>query len=126
MAEKKILVVDDDESILESTSSLIRALGYEVKTASSVEEALSECINQSFDLILSDIEMPRHNGVRLMDEVRKMFPMPVVVLMSGSIKAMEEAAKHKPPADYMFQKPFGLEEIESTLKQAFGQPYLRP
>ena len=87
MAEKKkirILVAEDDPSVRQTVSLLLKATGYEVITASDGFEALLHFQDQVPDLILSDLNMPAMSGFELLSVVRRRFPQVVAVATSAA------------------------------------------
>jgi len=74
---KKILLVDDEESILKALNKDFEQEGYEVMTASSGEEALARLRGNRFDLVVTDLSMPDINGIQVLEVVKKRVPRPV-------------------------------------------------
>jgi CheY-like chemotaxis protein len=80
---RRILVVDDQPSILETLTAILRSQQYEVTTAKDGVEAFSTFENSTFDLVISDLKMPRMTGESLIASIRASSPsMPIVVLSS--------------------------------------------
>ena len=85
IARKKILVVEDSLTTRTMEKSILESFGYEVIASSSGEEALSLCETQSFDLLVTDIQMPGIDGFELIENLRKtkrFEDTPVVVVSS--------------------------------------------
>ncbi len=103
----KILVVDDEEEIRELLKDWLAATGQKVFTAQNGEEATYAIKepSSSFDLVITDTEMPQMGGVELTEWVKTNFPKIPVILMSGR----EEPAKHR--ADVFLPKPLPLKEL---------------
>jgi CheY-like chemotaxis protein len=70
MRKNKILLVDDEESILKAMKKDFKQEGYEVMTASCGEAALEMNKSQQFDMIVTDLSMPGMDGIKLLAEVR--------------------------------------------------------
>jgi EAL domain-containing protein (putative c-di-GMP-specific phosphodiesterase class I) len=79
-----VLVVDDDEAVRRSLTRLLSAGGYEVVGAASGKLALAEIERRSFDVILSDIQMPQMSGVELLSQVRARDLDVPLILMTGN------------------------------------------
>ncbi|MDZ4344038.1 MAG: response regulator [Candidatus Binatia bacterium] len=79
----KIFLVDDDPLSLKSISLFLGEEGYRVQEAHDGIEALDYLKNDSFDLILSDIFMPRCNGFSLLENAKKMSPHTAVIFMTA-------------------------------------------
>jgi two-component system chemotaxis response regulator CheY len=71
MAVKKILVVDDSPSIRNVLKSTLQGGGFEVATAQDGQKAIKMVNSESFDLIITDVNMPNMNGIEFTDSVRK-------------------------------------------------------
>ncbi len=70
MDKKKILVVDDEEDVRETLSTVLENLDYEPYMAADGEEALNVIRNKPIDIILSDLYMPGMNGIELLKRVK--------------------------------------------------------
>ena len=83
-----ILVVDDNDMGLVARRTVLEELGYRVQTCSSAEEALEQCTQALFDVVITDYKMPRMNGVQFIQELRKQHPAMPVVLISGFVDTL--------------------------------------
>lgn len=107
---QKILVVDDELSIRKTLKDALSMEDYEVRTAKDAENALKQLNIQKFDLVISDIKMPKVDGLELLQLIRQQFPKVYVMLMSGhgdhetEIKAKSMGASHfiPKPLDLMY------------------------
>ncbi|MCR5221199.1 MAG: sigma-54 dependent transcriptional regulator [bacterium] len=119
--QNSILVVDDEKSIREFFSILLRGEGYQVITAEDGEQALAELNNAPFDLVISDVKMPRINGFQLLKHIRQHYPDTLVIMLTAVSNAEEatNAVKHG-AYDYIAQ-PFKDERIRLIIKNALGQ-----
>jgi len=79
----KILIVDDEENILKALKRLLRAEPYEIYTASTPEESIAMCSEQSFDVILSDYRMPSMNGTDMFRLIQDKLPDSIKIIISG-------------------------------------------
>ena len=125
MELKKVLIVDDEESIRSMIAVLLQKEGYQVSSASDGSEALDLLGEQAFDLVLSDIRMPGMDGLELLDRVRSLYPDITVIMMSafGTVDLAVEALK-RGAYDYI-SKPFKADEILLTLRKAQEREGLR-
>jgi DNA-binding NtrC family response regulator len=114
----RLLLVDDEPSILNVLSTLLRAEGYEVTTAAGGDKALEILANQDFDLMLSDIRMSPINGIELLRKVRETKPNMGVIMLTayGTIETAVEALKLG-AFDYI-TKPFKVDELLITVQRA--------
>ena len=79
----KILVVDDYEEFAESLKDLLEAQGYDAKLVYSGQKALEMVKASKFDIVLMDIRMSGMDGVETLQEIKKINPAIVVILMTG-------------------------------------------
>ncbi|MBW1721345.1 MAG: PAS domain S-box protein [Deltaproteobacteria bacterium] len=114
-----ILLVDDEERVLYSTSKLIEHLGYRVLTARSGFEAV-EVYRDGFDeidLVILDVVMPEMNGAMTFEKLKEINPSVKVLLSSGfSIEGLASSILEQ-GGDGFIQKPFRLEELSRKMKE---------
>ena len=118
MNRTKVLIVDDEKYIRETRRIILSDAGYEVVTASGGAEALNLVRNDIIDIVLTDYRMPEMNGVMVMEEVHKLDPTIVTVIMSAyaEIRPAVEALKHG-AFDYI-EKVFSNEELLFVISRA--------
>ncbi len=114
-----ILVVDDEAPIRTLVSQVLVGEGYEVVQAASAEDALKLFGEKHFPLVISDIRMGRMSGLELLDEIKRLRPETLVVIMSAYVSIDSAIAALKAGAyDYLI-KPFeDLELIVSVVRRA--------
>lgn len=114
--EKRVLVVDDEESLVGALSEFLTMRGYEVETALNPRQALALIHEKTFSLVVTDLRLPGMNGVELLEHVLDVDPETVVVIMTGyaSVQSAVEALK-KGAYDYVI-KPFSVHDLEKTLR----------
>jgi len=113
----KILVVDDSAPTLEVIRRNLEAAGYEIFTAPSVEEAIVFLEQNSVDLVITDIKMPKISGLDLLKYVKENIKATEIMIITGypSIKGAVEAVKDG-AEDYLV-KPFTDEELLSAVSK---------
>ena len=118
MALRNVLVADDEESMRHLLSVILRDHGYEARAVSNGEEALKELAARPYDLLLSDVRMPRLGGLELLAQVIPLYPELTVIMMSayGAVDSAIEAMKHG-AYDYI-SKPFKPDEVLLVIKKA--------
>src|ERR1700691_6002816 len=114
---KTILAVDDSASMREMVGVTLRAAGYEVIEASDGDEALEYARGHAVDLVLTDVNMPRMDGITLVRELRqldsyKYVPMLVLTTEAGQDKKM--AGKQAGATGWLV-KPFDPEKLLATI-----------
>ena len=83
MAQEKILVVDDEESMVQFMTVLLRREGYEVMTAASGPQALELLQESSVDAVVTDLKMPGMDGIELLDRIKKLDETLPVIIMTA-------------------------------------------
>ncbi len=114
--KSKILLLDDEESLIKWLSYALEQKGYEVSATTEPEEAL-RCVREiKFDCIISDIRMPGMNGFDFLKAIRKMYPdIPLIFITAyGSLESAINALRDK-ASDYIL-KPFSIDELLMRLK----------
>lgn len=115
---KRILVVDDEESIRVTLSSLLGRRGYRVEAVDSGEKALEKLSVEDFDAVFADVRMPDMDGIMLTRRIAELkFSVTVIVMSAyGSVESAVEAMKAG-AYDYI-TKPFKTDEVILTLMKA--------
>ena len=123
---RRILVVDDQESILFFLRKTLQQEGYEVVSAATRREALERLAEQVPDIVLLDLKLPDGSGLNVLEEIRRDEPDLAVVMMTAfgdvdtSVRAMKLGA-----FDYV-NKPIRLEELLGILDRALNRSRPRP
>jgi len=112
----KILIVDDEKAIRDVLSDTLSFLGYEVAVASSGHEALSLFLNNSFELVFTDMHMPGMDGWSLAHHIKDKSPDTPVVLITGSEKETVMKRFKGSFVDTVIFKPLSLEDIQKTVQ----------
>jgi len=122
---KKILVIDDEKSILELLSVVFTKEGYSVKTALSAVKAFELIEKEDFALIITDIKLPEKSGLDILKFVKEKKPkIPVVMITAfGTIKQTVEAFKLG-ALDYVV-KPFDVEELKIVVAKGLEKERLK-
>ena len=121
----KILVVDDEKSLREMLSILLERQGYQVEQATDGVAALSMAQENSYDLIISDIQMPKMNGIELLRQLRSQ-DNNVTMMMVTAFSSTEEAVEAMKLGAYDYiTKPFKNDEIRLVIKNALERQQLQ-
>jgi two-component system, OmpR family, KDP operon response regulator KdpE len=116
-AERRVLVVDDERQILRAMRVILRAAGFEVATAATVQEALDALAVRPLDAAIIDLILPDGNGVDICRSIREWSDMPIIVLSAVGDEAEKVRALEAGADDYV-TKPFGTEELIARLRAA--------
>lgn len=120
----RVLVVDDEKFIRDILADFLGMEGYEVRTAEDGVNALHEMQRHPYDVVISDLKMPKMGGIELLDEISKRSPNVLTVIMTGfgtvetAIDAMKRGAY-----DYVL-KPFKVEEVVHIIQRALEKQRL--
>lgn len=116
--KSRILVVDDEESIREFLDIMLRKEGYEVTLAEDGARALDILKKKSFDMIISDLQMPNVTGLELLKQVRDSYPDMTFMIITafGTTESAVEAMKLG-AYDYI-TKPFKIDEVRINIANA--------
>ncbi|MDC6364228.1 MULTISPECIES: sigma-54-dependent transcriptional regulator [Flavobacteriaceae] len=116
----KILIIEDDTAFCQMLSKFLTKNGYAVSSSYTIKEAQENLSASNFDVILSDVRLPKGNGLTLLSTVKKASPNTQVILMTGyaEVKTAVNAMK-KGAFDYI-SKPFTPDEILSVITNALN------
>jgi DNA-binding response OmpR family regulator len=116
-SKKKILVVDDDKSILRTFTRILEKSGYYIEVAETGKEAMEKAENRHFDLALVDIRLPDMDGTELLAKLKKQLQETVKIMITGfpsletGVKALDEGA------DAYLVKPVKPQELLALLDE---------
>lgn len=115
---KKILIIDDEYRIGQSYKALLSEEGFDVKHASSAQEATNLLIREHFDLVLLDINMPEING-KVMYEVIREYDRNMKVIVS-SVYPIEEQIQAILGASAYHNKSQGVDILVAKIKEVLN------
>ncbi|MCA9670864.1 MAG: sigma-54-dependent Fis family transcriptional regulator [Myxococcales bacterium] len=125
MSKARLLVVDDERGVRALCSDVLRRAGYEVETADSAEQALARAQAFDPDLVLTDINMPKMDGIELCKRLRERNPDQIVVLITGYPSIENAVAGMKEGAVDYVTKPFTPDEMRLVVSRALAERDLR-
>jgi len=121
---QKILVVDDEKSMRDLLSLMLRREGYRVIGAESAEKAGDLIEREAFDLVISDISMPGATGIDLLRRIRESgLDTPVILITAYGSKETAIEALQLGAFDY-FEKPFNIEDAKNRVRNALDRARL--
>ena len=114
----KLLIIDDEEHVLANLCHFLTDKKYDVVSASDGLEGLKlfENDQQRFDLVITDIVMPKISGIGLISILKKKFPDTPIIAITGWGEYPEAFATES-QADKVFSKPFGLTELDDAINE---------
>ena len=115
----RVLIVDDEERFRETTATILKRRGFEVKAVGSGIEAIEEIKNDEFDVVVLDLKMPDMDGIATMREMNRLGQLAKTLILTGhgAINTALEAAKLG-AHDYL-TKPCGIEELVEKIDEAW-------
>lgn len=120
---KKILVVDDDRQLRDLLVDTLQTVGYESLGVADGLEALSALRADNIDLVISDISMPKMDGIELAGKMRQDYPDVGILLITGVATAeTERQAISDNLCDGYLAKPFRIDRIEGMIDSLLNQP----
>jgi DNA-binding response OmpR family regulator len=121
----RILLVDDEQSILTLLSYPLRQDGHEVVRASSGTEALERFGEREFDLVVLDVMMPNVDGLEVVRRMRASSTVPIIML-TAKTEEIDKVLGLELGADDYITKPFSIREFRSRVKAALRRSAMRP
>ncbi len=125
MGNKNILVVEDDKSTRDTMVDLLSETGYEVESANNGEEAIKMVQEYGFNMVITDLKMPKGDGIQVLKQVKKIDSQTIVIICTGygtvdtAVKAMKLGAY-----EYI-TKPIKVEEIKLVVQRALDYQRLQ-
>ena len=117
IVQKHILLVEDDDAIREMVENYLTMEGFLVTSAENGEEAVQSCLNNSFDLAILDIMIPKLNGLEVLKIIREQASLPIII-MSAKDSDVDKALGLGLGADDYIAKPFSMLEFSARVKAA--------
>src|SRR5215468_8837688 len=125
--KSRVLVVDDEPQITRVLRTVLTSHGYQVRTAAEGEAALANFSEWRPELVITDLYMPRMDGLELCRRIRAVSSVPIIILsVKGEERSKVEALDSG--ADDYVTKPFGIDEllarVRAALRRGPGEPEL--
>ncbi|MFH7321433.1 diguanylate cyclase domain-containing protein [Desulfurivibrio sp. D14AmB] len=117
----RILAVDDDPQIISLLKSAITAFGFGCETAADGVEALARAQKEKFAIVLTDLTMPRMDGMTLLKELKNLYPRLDVIVITGYAENFSYTDVIKAGACDFIAKPFNIDELEAKLRRALRE-----
>lgn len=120
MITEKILVVDDEENVCRSVRKILSRKGYAVTDALNVADAVKKINETSFDLVITDLMMPKTNGMELLQIIRDDYPELDVIMITGYASIDSAVKATKLGATGYLSKPFTPEELMTVTEKTLA------
>ncbi len=116
LKNKTILLVEDEELMRDITSRWVRKIAKEVFTASNGEEGIESYKANKPNIVITDLEMPKMNGIKMIDKLKELDPnLPIIV-----ITAFSDESHRAPKADAVITKPIIKADLMKLLLKLCG------
>ncbi len=121
----RLLIVDDEEMALTNIEHILKKQGYEIVTANTGPKGLEFVRTGKFNVVLTDLRMEKVDGMRILEESRRVNPACEVIVITGygtvdsAIEAMKKGAYH------YISKPYRIDEVRKTVSEAVEKIRLR-
>jgi len=123
---EKILIIDHEPDILRALEAILTKEGYQVRSASGSEEAISVSKSEPFDLVIMDIRMPGMDGLEFMRQIKKSGDDIEVIVLTGSV-SIENAVKalrDDGAFDFLAKPLKNVEQLINSVKEALQKQRL--
>ncbi|MFO8083000.1 MAG: response regulator [Desulfobacterales bacterium] len=119
MEEIKLMLVDDEERFVRTTSKLLARKGFRVFCALSGAEALEKLKRNNIHVVILDVKMPDMDGIAVLKEIKRSFPLVEVIMLTGhgTLESAVEGLKSG-ATDYL-TKPTDIDDLIVRVKEAF-------
>jgi len=122
---KRILIVDDEQSMRELLAILLKKEGFEVATAGSRAEAAKALAGPAVDMVLTDVRLPDGDGLEILRHVKSASPETVVIVMTAFGTTETAVAARKLGAEAYVLKPFDVDEVRIVIRDTLATRDLR-
>jgi two-component system response regulator TrcR len=116
---KRILVVDDEPAVAETIRMVLAISGHKVEVAGSAEEALGRFAAGKYDLVVTDLSLPKMDGLDFARAVKEQSPGQPIILITAYAESMGAETKRLANVDFLMGKPFSLQQLQEALHKIF-------
>ena len=115
----KVLLVDDDDAVRTMMSLTLEHKGFEVVPATNVTEALKLITTESFDVLITDLNMPNMDGIQMIAAIRKLpgYPFTPILMLTTESQAGKKDEGRKAGATGWIVKPFDGEKLIAAVQK---------
>jgi CheY-like chemotaxis protein len=127
-----VLVIDDSDSVRRSLKAMLESAGHDVAVAFDGVDGVTQFRDQPFDLVISDIVMPRKDGLQTVRELREMTAAVPIIVMSGGFRCVDGGDNQREIDDLLFiaeevgatrtiSKPFSRGDLLAMVGECLGE-----
>jgi CheY-like chemotaxis protein len=118
MRSARILVIDDEEAVRDILSRMLRTKGHQVETASDGDEGIELFKKQPFDLVFTDLGMPKLSGWDVGKALKKLNPKIPIIMITGWGMELNREKMGQNGIDLMISKPFNFDQVTQLIFEA--------
>ena len=118
MSGAKVLLVDEEDTILDAYSFLLRKEGYRVLTAYNGGKAIEKLCQQKFDLAITDFARKSGNGHTVLEEIREKFPLIPVIVLTDKLSPIVKQFSFSMRVYALIEKPCSCEILISCIRRS--------
>jgi CheY-like chemotaxis protein len=122
----RILVIDDDAAVRDSTAEILSAHGYSATSAPDGEQGLNLLAAEKFDVVITDVLMPGMDGIEVVRELRKVRSEVKIIAISGGSHGTDRFVDLRAAgalgADDILEKPFDEDRLIAAIQHLTGAP----
>lgn len=111
MDQKRALVIDDEQIVLDSVRKILTGENYEVDVTLSGREGIDRAVKIDYDIVLTDIRMPDIGGMRVLRDVKRAKPSLPIVMITGYASIQSSVQAMKMGASDYLEKPFTPDQL---------------
>lgn len=119
MEKMRIMLVDDEERFLATTQKLLAKKGYDVVTATGGAEALERLALQNIHVVVLDVKMPGMDGITTLKEIKRLFPLVEVIMLTGHATVESAVDGLKSGAIDYLMKPCDIDDLLGKAEDAY-------
>jgi DNA-binding NtrC family response regulator len=119
MEEMKVMLVDDEERFLLTTSKLLAKMGYDIMVATGGEEALEKLRTHNIHVVVLDVKMPGMDGIETLKAIKRRYPTVEVIMLTGHGTVESAVDGLKSGATDYLTKPADVKELIEKAEKAF-------
>lgn len=121
----KILIVEDEKLINWTLENALANFGYEIRTVFSGEKAFERLYTESFDLVITDLKLPKIDGFDVARVAKTFFPNILIIMISAESNPVIEKSLRETVIDYFIEKPFDLRYITTLIKNIIENKFVK-
>lgn len=119
MENRKALVIDDEQIVLDSVRKILAGENYDVDTSITSRDGLEMALKNDYDIVFTDIRMPEIGGMRILRDIKRSKPSMPVVIITGYATVQSAVQAMRLGATNYLEKPFTPEELIEAAVSAF-------